>query len=93
MKVEQPLLELLADELGCHFLSDLRFLSPARRQHLAQLLERIQPREEDIREWNEALAYLTGAPPENTAYTAQRQLIRLLSGHHGLLPKENRTWE
>ena len=64
MMVEQSLLELMSTQMGCTYLSDLRFLSPAQRQHLAWEVERLVPQEEDVRDWNYALDYLTGAPPE-----------------------------
>ena len=69
------LLEFLAYKAGCPYLSDLRFLSPEQRRYLAQSLERLTPRKEDTWEWNAALDYLTGAPPE----AAKERLVHLLS--------------
>ena len=65
--------------MKCEYLSDLRFLSWEQCQYLAQRLERLTLREEDVREWNDALDYLTGAPPENTAQAAKGRLVSLLS--------------
>lgn len=79
MTVDQSLLDLLSIQMGCMYLSDLRFLSPEQRRYLAQSLERLTPRKEDIREWNDALDYLTGAPPEHTARAAKDRLVHLLS--------------
>lgn len=78
MMVRQSLLDLMSIQMGCMYLSDLRFLSPKQRRYLAQKLERLTPREEDMREWNDALEYLTGARPEQTAWAAQQRLITLL---------------
>lgn len=78
MIVEQSLLDLLSIQMGCMYLSDLRFLSPEQRRYLVQKLERLIPRQEDIREWNDALDYLTGTPPEETAQAAKEQLVKLL---------------
>lgn len=78
MTVEQSLLDLMSIQMGCMYLSDLRFLSPEQRRYLAQKLDRLTPREEDVREWNDALDYLTGAPPEETAQAAKEQLVKLL---------------
>ena len=78
MTAEQSLLDLLSIQMGCMYLSDLRFLSPEQRRYLAQSLERLTPRKEDIREWNDALDYLTGAPPEKTAQAARERLIHAL---------------
>ena len=79
MTAEQSLLDLLSIQMGCMYLSDLRFLSPEQRRYLAQRLDRLAPRQEDIREWNDALNYLTGAPPEDTARAAKDRLVHLLS--------------
>lgn len=79
MTAEQSLLDLLSIQMSCMYLSDLRFLSPEQRRYLAQRLDRLTPRQEDIREWNDALEYLTGAPPEDTAQAAKDRLVHLLS--------------
>ena len=79
MMVEQSLLDLLAIQMGCMYLSDLRFLSLEQRRYLAQRLDRLTPRQDDVREWNDALEYLTGAPPEDTAQAAKERLVHLLS--------------
>lgn len=77
--VEQSLLDLLSIQMKCEYLSDLRFLSQEQRRYLAQRLDRLTPREEDVREWNDALIYLTGASPEDTAQAAKARLLYLLS--------------
>lgn len=79
MTAEQSLLDLLSIQMGCMYLSDLRFLSLEQRRYLAQRLDRLTPRQEDIREWNDALDYLTGEPPEDTAQAAKDRLVHLLS--------------
>lgn len=90
MTVEQFLLDLLSIQMKCEYLSDLRFLSPKQRRYLAQRLDRLTPREEDIQDWNDALNYLTGAPPESTAQAAKAKLVQELAGiempHDGLAP-------
>lgn len=78
MVVEQSLLDLLAIQMKCDYLSDLRFLSISQRRHLAHRLNRLTPREEDIRDWNDALVYLTNAAPEKTAQKAKERLVKLL---------------
>lgn len=90
MMVEHSLLDLLAIQMKCEYLSDLRFLTQEQRQYLAQKLDRLTPREEEIRDWNDALNYLTGAPPESTAQAAKAKLVQELAGiempHDGLAP-------
>lgn len=75
---EQPLLEQIAIQMGCTYLSDLRFLNHRQRYNLAQKLKHFHPQEEEIRMWNDALDYLTGAPPERTAKAARDRLVKLL---------------
>lgn len=79
MTMEQSLLDLLSIQMGCMYLSDLRFLSLEQRCYLAQRLNRLTPREKDLRDWNDALNYLTGAPPMDTAQAAKEQLVQLLT--------------
>lgn len=80
MEIKQiHLLDEISNKMGCEFLSDLRFLSEKQRKQLARKLNRIDPEENGIREWNDALAYLTGAPPEGTAAQAKERLVCLLS--------------
>ena len=78
MMVGQSLLDLLSIQMGCMYLSDLRFLSEEQRRHLAQKLGRFTPREQDVRDWNDALTYLTNEPPQETAQAARERLIKWL---------------
>ena len=79
MMVRQSLLDLMSIQMGCMYLSDLRFLSQEQRQYLAHKLDRLTPRNEDVRDWNDAMNYLTGAPPMDTAQAAKEQLVQLLT--------------
>ena len=79
MMMKQSLLELLSIQMGCEYLSDLRYLTITQRNYLAQKLKLLSPRQEDLRDWNETLTYLTGAPEEKTALAAKARLIELLS--------------
>lgn len=77
--MKQSLLDLLSIQMKCEYLSDLHFLSPKQRRYLAQKMDRLTPQEEDTREWNDALTYLTDAPPETTARAAKERLVVLLA--------------
>ena len=74
----QSLPDLLSVQMGCRYLSDLRFLSPEQRCRLAQKLGALPAREDKVRDWNAALAYLSGAPPEKSAQAAKEHLIQSL---------------
>ncbi|CUP98240.1 Uncharacterised protein [uncultured Flavonifractor sp.] len=79
MKTELSLLDLLTLQMNCTYLSDLRFLDGGQRAMLAHRLERLPAKAEDLRDWNDALEYLTGSPPEETAQAAKERLIVLLA--------------
>nr|WP_317400878.1 hypothetical protein [uncultured Gemmiger sp.] len=78
MSKKQPLLEMLCAFMECDYLSDLRFLSRGQRRRLAGKLERLPVQEEDLREWNDALEYLTQSPPQPTARAARDRLVQQL---------------
>lgn len=80
MRMEQSLLEYLSVQMGCIYLSDLHFLSEGKRRILAQWLEQLEAREQDIREWNDALEYLTGLLPKQTSREAKSSLLVALLG-------------
>lgn len=75
----QSLLDLISAQMGCRYLSDLHYLSQKQRRSLAQKLGTLPAREDKLQDWNAALAYLSGAPPEKTAQAAKEQLVRILS--------------
>lgn len=72
------LLELMASRSGCTYLSDLRYLDELQRGQLFRLLEKYPADTADLREWNDALDYLTGQTPEATAEAARTSLLRAL---------------
>ena len=74
-----PLLEYLAGRCHCVYLSDLRFLNEAQRRRLAREVEAVSADAVPLREWNDALEYLTGRPPEQTAEEARARLSDCLA--------------
>lgn len=81
MTVQLSLLDVLSIQMRCENLSDLRFLNGGQRALLVQKLECLTAKAEDLHDWNDALEYLAGAPPEQTAQVAKERLIALLSQH------------
>lgn len=79
MNVQLSLLDVLACRAGCSLLSDLRHLDWLGRGVVIHALEGIPPENASLKEWNDALQYLTGAPPEKTAGAARDKLLELLS--------------
>lgn len=74
-----PLLDFLQYKAGCAYLSDLRYISGWQKVQLAHALEKIPAEAADLRTWNDALAYLAQAGPEQTAETARARLIAALT--------------
>lgn len=75
------ILEYLTIHLKCEYLSDLRLLRRGKRTALIQALEEIPVERADLYEWNEALNYLTEAPPCESRADAKHQIIKLLEQH------------
>ena len=73
-----PLLEFLAYKAGCQYLSDLPYAGGWQRARLVRELERMPAEAATLLEWNDALAYLSQAPPEKTAQAARERLIAAL---------------
>lgn len=72
------LLERCTEEVGCTYLSDLRYLDTKARFRLAGAVEQIPPGEYSLTEWNDALGYLAGgAPAPSTGEAKQRLLLGL----------------
>lgn len=79
MMIKQTLLDALSGQAGCTYLSDLHSLNDWQRLRLARGLERIPADAAGLQEWNDALEYLSGDPPQETAQAAREQMIHALS--------------
>lgn len=76
MMFEMPLLDALSIQADCTYPSDLRYLNGWQQMRLARTLERIPPDAAGLKEWNDALEYLTGdSTPRATADEARSALI------------------
>lgn len=75
----QSLLDRITIQMGCTYLSDLRYLSRDQQLRLAEKLKSLQARDHDLRDWNDALEYLTGQPSEQTAERAKAKLLDRLA--------------
>ena len=70
------LLDAMQTQMGCDYLSDLRFLDHTRRTELAEKLKNLPTRDATLHDWNDALHYLTGDDqPRATAEQAKSALI------------------
>ena len=69
------LLERCTEEVGCAYLSDLRYLDTKGRFRLAGAVEQITPGEYSLAEWNDALDYLAGGSPAPSTGEAKQRLL------------------
>ena len=79
MQVEVHLLDYLAWRAGCACLSDLHRLGPGQRARLCRALAELEPDCAPQREWDDAVAYLTGGPPAPSPEDAQAALLDWLA--------------
>lgn len=77
--MDVSLLEIMQARMNCEYLSDLHQLSDVDRKRLSREWEKIRPEDASLREWNDALAYLSNNPPEQSAEAARERLIQSLS--------------
>lgn len=77
--MEVSLLEVMQARMNCEYLSDLHQLSAVDRKRLSREWGKIRPEDASLREWNDALVYLSNNPPEQTAEAARERLIQSLS--------------
>ena len=75
------LLDAMAVQIGSPYLSDLHRLNDQQRTQLAQSLEKVAAKDEDLFEWNDALAYLAGT--EETYPSAEQAKAALLDFLNG----------
>lgn len=75
------MLDELFETVGCMYLSDLKYAGRNVKMIIARIIERKYPAETvSLHEWNDALFYLTGSPPESSSQLARRKLLNLLRG-------------
>ena len=75
IKRNQALLDLLAENARCPFISDLRHITGKERLRLAEKLEAISPGDYLLPVLNDALNYLIKAPPQQTPEAARGRLL------------------
>lgn len=76
--IKEQMLDFLASQMKCEYLSDLRYLPEGKRRILAERVEALGADEYDLRQWNDALEYLTGGRAEETAEAAKAAITSSL---------------
>lgn len=80
MDAQMSLLDCLAYCAGCTMLSNLHHITRLERSRMLRALKQMTPEDASLKDWNDALVYLTGAAAEPTASAARIRLIEGLSG-------------
>ena len=73
------ILDYLADEVECAYLSDLRIHKNDKLEQLIGAITNLSVKEYALHDWNEALNYLVQLPGQKTAEEAKRLLLSALS--------------
>lgn len=79
MMFKMDLLDALTLQADCDYLSDLKHLNDWQKIRLARELAKVPTDAAALKEWNDALEYLTGAQPCANAEQARAALIAGLS--------------
>lgn len=73
------LLDFMAAQARCDYLSDLKHLQAWEFIRLGRALEQVPAIAITLFEWNDALAYLADAPPEPDRKAARERLMSFLT--------------
>ncbi len=69
------LVDYLAYQTGCAYVSDLRGRGSLGRYRLLRAVEKLRAEDFSLWDWNDALEYLADEGPEETAKDARRKLL------------------
>lgn len=73
--ISLSLVDYLAAQLGCEFISDLRFLDKLNYLRLAHIVKTISPEDWPLREWNDALEYVANKQAAENCMLAYDMLL------------------
>ena len=76
----KPLVDMLAERIGCVYISDLRFRSRYDTHKLLSVIQKIPADEHSLWQWNDALEYIAGQKAEASTNAAREKLIKHLIG-------------
>jgi len=76
------LLDMLAAQMGCHYVSDLKYLPHNQRTELSRVVAELPSDFVPLYQWNDALKYLFHSAPEASPDFAREKLAALLTGSH-----------
>ena len=78
MDQQSSLLDYLAFESECEYISDMPTIGMTGKWKLYCAVKKLEPDIYALSQWNEALTYLTRRGPENTSEEARSALLQAL---------------
>lgn len=78
IEADVSLIDFLAKEMGCVYVSDLTHLNAWQQKHLAAVLEELPAEAASQREWDDALCYIEMLPPQSDAEKDRKCLLAAL---------------
>lgn len=78
MEISTSIVDYIAMKLGYPNISDLRHMNRLDRIAACRVVEKINPGDESLAGWNDALVYLVGEPPAKSQEEARFRLLQKL---------------
>lgn len=72
------LVDYLASQIACAYISDLRFLDPLGKIQLSHVVRKLSPSDWSLWQWNDALEYIANKQAANTVEAAYEELLASL---------------
>lgn len=69
------LVDYLAEKLGCDYISDLHFLNAKERLKMSIEVQKLNPEDWPIGDWNDALGYIANKPATDSCQSAYSELL------------------
>ncbi len=74
------LVDFLAKEVDCVYVSDLTAMTAHQQKHLVTVLEKLPPEAASEAEWADALTYIEKIPAQDNAAEDRNRLLSALTG-------------
>lgn len=69
------LVDYLAEKLGCDYISDLHFLNKKERLKISNEVQKLNPEDWTIDDWNDALEYIVNKQAADNCESAYSELL------------------
>lgn len=72
------LVDYLAAQIACAYISDLRFMDTLEKIRLFHVIRKLSPSDWSLRQWNDALEYIANKQAADTVEAAYEELLASL---------------